>query len=77
MSKEWYPIIDYELCTSCGVCYYFCPHGVYESNEEGSPLVYSQKNVFKAVMAVKISAFPEQFPIMEICPVKKPAVCTA
>lgn len=39
MSKEWYPIVNYDLCISCGVCHEFCPHGVYESNEDGSPLV--------------------------------------
>lgn len=39
MSTDWYPIVNYELCMGCGVCYEFCPHGVYEANEEDSPLV--------------------------------------
>ncbi|MGQ9780296.1 MAG: 4Fe-4S dicluster domain-containing protein [Bacillota bacterium] len=29
MAKNWYPIIDYEKCTSCLSCVEFCPHGVY------------------------------------------------
>ncbi|HZK86370.1 MAG TPA: ferredoxin family protein [Syntrophomonas sp.] len=40
MSLGWYPIVNYELCTGCGVCYAFCPHAVYEWNEpEENPLV--------------------------------------
>ena len=30
----WYPRINYELCIGCGQCYNFCPHGVYEWDEE-------------------------------------------
>lgn len=30
MSKNWYPVIDYEKCISCYSCVEFCPHGVYE-----------------------------------------------
>jgi NAD-dependent dihydropyrimidine dehydrogenase PreA subunit len=25
----WYPTIDEQLCTNCGVCVDFCTHGVY------------------------------------------------
>jgi NAD-dependent dihydropyrimidine dehydrogenase PreA subunit len=25
----WYPTIDEELCTNCGICVDFCTHGVY------------------------------------------------
>lgn len=33
MSKNWYPIIDYEKCTSCLECVNFCPHDVlFEEN---------------------------------------------
>lgn len=39
MSTGWYPIIDYELCSSCGVCYSFCTHGVYSWNDEKGPEV--------------------------------------
>lgn len=38
MSLNWYPIINLELCTSCGICYEFCSHGVYELNG-GTPFV--------------------------------------
>jgi NAD-dependent dihydropyrimidine dehydrogenase PreA subunit len=30
MSKNWYPVIDYENCTECGACYDKCTHGVYD-----------------------------------------------
>ncbi len=30
MSKNWYPIIDYEKCTVCGACQKKCSHGVFE-----------------------------------------------
>ncbi len=30
MSKNWYPIIDYEKCVSCFECVNFCPHKVFE-----------------------------------------------
>jgi len=30
MSREWYPIIDYEKCISCKKCYEFCPHDVFK-----------------------------------------------
>ena len=43
MSKSWYPMINYELCTECGACIEKCSHGVYKqgsarpvvSNPEG------------------------------------------
>jgi NAD-dependent dihydropyrimidine dehydrogenase PreA subunit len=25
----WYPTIDENLCTNCGICIDFCPNGVY------------------------------------------------
>ena len=31
---EWYPKIDYDLCTSCGVCHQFCPNHVFENEGE-------------------------------------------
>lgn len=30
---SWYPVIDYERCSSCGQCADFCLFGVYEKNE--------------------------------------------
>ena len=29
----WYPTIDEELCTNCGMCRDFCTHGVYANGE--------------------------------------------
>ena len=44
MSLGWYPIVNGELCSSCGVCYGFCSHGVYEWNEEDGPIVVQPEN---------------------------------
>lgn len=30
MSSSWYPVIDTDRCTECGVCVEFCKHGVYD-----------------------------------------------
>lgn len=30
MSKTWYPMINYELCNECGLCFNKCKHGVYD-----------------------------------------------
>lgn len=30
----WYPAIDADLCTGCGLCVKACKHGVYEFNEQ-------------------------------------------
>lgn len=30
MSKNWYPVIDYEKCSECGACFDKCCQGVYE-----------------------------------------------
>lgn len=38
MSKQWYPIIDYDACTGCLRCVDFCPHGVF-SARGGKPFV--------------------------------------
>ena len=39
MSKSWYPVIDYELCTECGACVDKCSHGVYDKSKYPSPKV--------------------------------------
>ncbi|MFO7611592.1 MAG: 4Fe-4S binding protein [Clostridia bacterium] len=39
MSKSWYPVIDYELCTECGACISKCSHGVYSENKAPRPVV--------------------------------------
>lgn len=33
--KPWYPVIDYDLCTSCQKCLNFCLFGVYSLNDKG------------------------------------------
>jgi NAD-dependent dihydropyrimidine dehydrogenase PreA subunit len=38
LSKNWYPIIDYEKCTSCLSCVEFCPHNVF-GVENDKPIV--------------------------------------
>ena len=32
MTKDWYPVIDYNKCVGCMTCVNFCPHGVYSIN---------------------------------------------
>ncbi len=34
MSKNWYPIIDYDKCSGCMICNNMCQHGVYKPDEE-------------------------------------------
>ena len=43
MSKNWYPIIDYEKCIRCGNCYNKCQKKVYESIDN-SPIVVKAEN---------------------------------
>ncbi len=39
MSKNWYPMINYENCTECGSCVEFCSHGVYDKDKAPAPYV--------------------------------------
>ena len=39
MSKNWYPMINYENCTECGSCVEFCSHGVYDEEKAPTPKV--------------------------------------
>ena len=39
MSKTWYPVIDYNECTECGICGDMCPHDVYDKSKSPTPLV--------------------------------------
>ena len=39
MSKGWYPVINYELCTECGICVKKCKHGVYDKAKAPRPVV--------------------------------------
>jgi NAD-dependent dihydropyrimidine dehydrogenase PreA subunit len=43
LSKGWYPVIDYEKCTECGVCFEKCPYGVYVL-VENKPVVMEPEN---------------------------------
>nr|WP_083765148.1 4Fe-4S binding protein [Heliomicrobium modesticaldum] len=38
MSETWYPVIDYDRCTGCGVCINHCSRGVY-GNDNNKPIV--------------------------------------
>lgn len=39
VSKAWYPVIDYSLCTECGKCTSLCQHQVYDSAKAPVPVV--------------------------------------
>lgn len=39
MSLGWYPIINYDTCTLCKICFEFCKHGVYDWDDEKGPVV--------------------------------------
>ena len=39
MSKNWYPIIDYEKCKECGACIKMCRNGVYDRSKAPYPVV--------------------------------------
>lgn len=40
MSKQWYPVIDYSTCTSCGACMAKCSHGVYAADTDNPKIVF-------------------------------------
>lgn len=42
--KPWYPVLDYDLCTSCQKCLNFCLFGVYTLNDEGKVMVENPEN---------------------------------
>ena len=44
MAKNWYPVINKDICAQCGQCVNFCPHEVYTFDEEGFPLVKNPDN---------------------------------
>lgn len=43
MSLNWYPIINYDTCSLCRICYEFCKHGVYDWDEEKGPVVVKRE----------------------------------
>lgn len=42
--KPWYPVLDYDLCTSCQKCMNFCLFGVYTIDDEGIVVVENPAN---------------------------------
>lgn len=44
MSIKWYPIIDYDLCTECGICTNKCKNGVYDLKKAPMPVVIQPEN---------------------------------
>ena len=42
--KPWYPVLDYDLCTSCQKCLNFCLFGVYKLDDEGAVVVDQPAN---------------------------------
>lgn len=43
MSKNWYPIIDYDKCIGCLACVNFCMHDVF-AVENDKPVVVHPEN---------------------------------
>lgn len=43
MSKTWYPVLNYEICTECGSCFKKCSHGVFKM-EENRPVVVNPES---------------------------------
>lgn len=39
MSKNWYPVINYDICIECGACINKCLHGVYKKGGEKPEVV--------------------------------------
>jgi len=45
MAKNWYPIINAELCINCNTCAEFCPNGVFEAGDSYPQVVNPDKCV--------------------------------
>jgi NAD-dependent dihydropyrimidine dehydrogenase PreA subunit len=39
MARNWYPVINYELCDECGACTDKCMYGVYNKEKAPRPVV--------------------------------------
>lgn len=37
MSKNWYPVINFETCINCGACVNQCNNGVYDKTKAPNP----------------------------------------
>lgn len=42
MSKEWYPIIDFEKCNGCQACFNKCSRGVYAFENSMPKVIYEE-----------------------------------
>ena len=40
MTKNWYPVINYENCIECGACTEKCSHGVYQKDSTKPIVIY-------------------------------------
>ena len=40
MAKNWYPIINYSLCTDCKACIEKCKNGVYDKEASSPQVIY-------------------------------------
>jgi NAD-dependent dihydropyrimidine dehydrogenase PreA subunit len=54
MSRIWYPIIDYDICSRCGACANKCRRGVYKL-EGGKPIVIYRRAAYRAATDAGIS----------------------
>lgn len=43
-SPAWYPVLDYDRCTSCGQCFEFCLFGVFTKEADGRVVVSAPGN---------------------------------
>ena len=43
MAKNWYPVIDYDSCVSCGSCTAKCTHDVYDKKKAPAAHVVYQE----------------------------------
>lgn len=41
VSKNWYPVINYENCIGCKACINKCTHGVYDKTKEKPIVIYT------------------------------------
>jgi NAD-dependent dihydropyrimidine dehydrogenase PreA subunit len=39
MAKNWYPVVDYEKCNTCGYCIDLCQYDVYEKEKSPYPVI--------------------------------------
>ena len=42
MTKNWYPIINFDNCIECGACTNKCSHGVYEKGSAKPIVIFSE-----------------------------------